>query len=132
MDNLFNQSDIILYSIPLVSMFLMVYILYKRSGAKNWKEYGEINKIQRDEQNKRILNFFKIFLPSNMNTTQKALLLIFFMSFTAWIAFGATNVGVTNIATGYHYRFPYVHYWYQIVLLATWLGSFVGIYLFKD
>jgi hypothetical protein len=105
--------------------FLMTYILYKRSGAKNWKEYREINKIQKDEENKRILNFFKIFLPSNMNTTQKVLLLIFLMSFIAWITFGAQTS--TSIRYG-----RYLHEWYQIVLLPTWLGSFVGIYLFKD
>ena len=131
MDNLFNQSDIILYSIPLVSMFLMFYIMYKRSGAKNWKEYGEINKIKRDEENKRILNFMEKFLPSNMNTTQKVLLLIFLISFILWFIFGIQLSG--EHASRYLQRRPkYMHEWYQIVLFATYIGSFVGIYLFKD
>ena len=79
------------------------------------------------EQSKKMENFFsnlfKIYSPSNMNTTQKVFVLISLISFITWVSFPATS----NIRYD-----DYIQEWYQIVLLAVWLGSFVGIYLFKD
>ena len=78
-----------------------------------------------------LIHYFSLTLF--MNTTQKICLLIFLMSFIAWITLGATfprmvlEAGVRQYANA-----PYVQTWYQIVLLATWIGSLVSIYLFKD
>ena len=74
--------------------------------------------IKNEEYDKRVKKFINIFRPSNMNTTQKVLMLICLMTLIVWLTTGSGG--------------QYVDELYQIVLLAVWLGSFVGIYLFKD
>ena len=121
---------------------LIIYFFYKRdykkSGAKNWKEYSKIKKIEEDKLKERFLNFFRIFLPSipsKMNTTQKVLVMIFLISIVSWIIFGI-NAPEGRFYTGENTwivkKNPFTQKWYQILLLGVWISSFFGIYLFKD
>jgi len=66
-----------------------------------------------------------------MNTAQKVILLIFFISFIAWFIIGVELSG--EYASSYMQRkSKYMHEWYQIVLFTTYIGSFFGFYLLKD
>jgi hypothetical protein len=91
------------------------------------------------------MNDFRDLPQTVMNTTQKVLLLIFLMSFIVWITFGATYPNLSVLiqlqeagfsdsvgAAGFAKYKVYIATWYQVLLLAVWLGSFVGIFLLKD
>lgn len=74
-----------------------------------------------------------------MNDLQKVFVLIFLISFIMWVTFGATypNMSVffqssdSGLGVGVKYSKEYIATWYQVLLLAVWLGSFVGIFLFN-
>ncbi|MEC7918478.1 MAG: hypothetical protein VX852_00110 [Candidatus Neomarinimicrobiota bacterium] len=91
------------------------------------------------------MNDFRDLPQVVMNTTQKVFLLIFLMSFIMWITFGATYPNLSVLiqlkeagfsdaagAAGFARYKVYIATWYQVLLLAVWLGSFVGIFLFRE